>query len=219
MRDPGLSGQFAEGADEGTRLRGSGVMLCVARQGWGGPELSMVAAGCPGTHRARRGGPGGWGRNKGIMVAWGPLPTLGGRGRPAAYLGRCGPRCLLLSAPPQSRCPRPSRAPPRPPRPRGPGPGPMQPKVTAKPALGVHRPRGASGARGIGHPHPPAPRGRLHPRGRGWATEPAMCGPAATVDDGRGRPNCKEGGMGTGGGCVVQVRSAGAEEGDGEGVS
>lgn len=48
----------------------------------------------------------------------------------------------LLSAPPQSRCPRPSRAPPRPPRPPGPGPGPLQPKVTAKPALGVHQPPG-----------------------------------------------------------------------------
>lgn len=99
--------------------RRSQVMLCVARQGWGDWELSMVTAGLQGTSKAWRRGPGGWGRNKGIMVVWGPLPTLCGRGCPAAYLGRCGPRrCAAVRAaavpmsPPQLRS-----APPAPPAP------------------------------------------------------------------------------------------------------
>ncbi|XP_041525432.1 vasodilator-stimulated phosphoprotein-like [Microtus oregoni] len=114
------------------------------------------------------------------MVAWGPLPTLGGRGRPAAYLGRCGPRlrCCPRRRSPDVPAPaalRPAR-PARPAR-QDPGPGPCSPRSPPSPPWVSISRRGASRALGIRTSTPtrstwlPAPQGT---RGRGSACPAAL---------------------------------------------
>lgn len=156
VRDLGLSGQIAEGLDEGTRPAGVQGDALRGQAGVGRPGAVHGGYRTTGDTQDLARWPGRVGRNKGIMVAWGPLPTLGGRGRPAAYLGRCGPR---LRCCPRRRSPDvPAPAALRPARPArwDPGPGPLQPKVTAKPALGVQQPPGGKPSDGQPdiHTHP-----------------------------------------------------------------
>lgn len=99
---PGLSGQFAEGTDEGTRPEGvqgdALLMLCVARQGWGDQELSMVAAGCSGMRGSQEGGVG----TKGSWWPGDPSPPSVAAAAPPPTWAAVVPEAALLSAPPQS---------------------------------------------------------------------------------------------------------------------
>lgn len=184
VRDLGLGGRIAEGMDEGTRPEGvQGDALRGGQAGVGRPGAVHGGHRTTGDTQDLARWPGRVGRNKGIMVAWGPLPTLGGRGRPAAYLGRCGPR---LRCCPRRRSPDvPAPAALRPARParRDPGPGPCSPRSPPSPPwVSISRRGGGQAERWASrHPHPPNPRGYLHPRGQGWVTGPTMCGPGATV--------------------------------------
>lgn len=98
-RDSGLSGHFAEGTDEGIRPKVvQDDALCMARQGWGDQELSVVAAGCPGMRGSQEGGVG----TKGPRWPGDPSPPSVAAAAPPPTWAAVVPAAVKLSAPPQS---------------------------------------------------------------------------------------------------------------------
>lgn len=211
LEGAGLCGwQFAEGMGEGTRPQ---RVLGDALRGQAGVGRRGAVHGDRWTPRDRQG-----------LARWpgrvGPEQRdHGGLGTPPHPLWLRLPRRLPgpLWSPPLRCCPRrrspdvPAPAALRPARParRDPGPGrcstrspPSRPRVSI--SSGGHAERWASR-----HPHPCAPRGYLHPRGRGWV-------PGSVLNDSQVLPQPQKGRTGDGSGMHGPGQISDGQWGDGE---